>query len=145
MFWPDAELMVFPLPWPIRARTLVIALLVLDLALALFNPGDGVAHVAHLGGAAFGYLFFRFQAFAGPGRAPRARSVERPVMVQSISRELDRADTPVPRPPRPRDIDRDEVAIETDRLLDKISGQGLASLTPAERKFLDEVSKRKRH
>ena len=49
MFWPDAELMVFPLPWPIRARTLVIALLVLDLALGLFNPGDGVAHIAHLG------------------------------------------------------------------------------------------------
>jgi len=30
-------------------------------------------------------------------------------------------------------------------LLDKISGQGLASLTPAERKFLNEVSKKKRH
>jgi membrane associated rhomboid family serine protease len=145
MFWPDAELMVFPLPWPIRARTLVIGLLVLDLALALLNPGDGVAHVAHLGGAAFGYLFFRFQALTGPGRAPRARLVERPVMVQSISRELDRADTPVPRVPRPTDRDRDEVAIETDRLLDKISGQGIASLTPAERKFLDEVSRRKRH
>jgi len=145
MFWPDAELMVFPLPWPIRARTLVIGLLVLDLAFALLNPGDGVAHVAHLGGAAFGYLFFRFQALAGPGRAPRARVVERPVMVQSISRELDRADTPVPRVPRAAERDRDEVAIETDRLLDKISGQGIASLTPAERKFLDEVSKRKRH
>jgi len=145
MFWPDAELMVFPLPWPIRARTLVIGLLVLDLALALLNPGDGVAHVAHLGGAAFAYLFFRFQALAGPGRAPRARVVERPVMVQSISRELDRGDTPVPRAPRAPERDRDEVAIETDRLLDKISGQGIASLTPAERKFLDEVSKRKRH
>jgi membrane associated rhomboid family serine protease len=144
MFWPDAELMVFPLPWPIRARTLVIALLVLDLALALLNPGDGVAHVAHLGGAAFGYLFFRFQALAGPGRAPRAR-VERPVMVQSVSRELDRADTPIPRPPRAPEDERDPVTIETDRLLDKISGQGIASLTPAERKFLDEVSKRKRH
>jgi len=144
MFWPDAELMVFPLPWPIRARTLVIALLVLDLAFALLNPGDGVAHVAHLGGAAFGYLFFRFQALAGPSRAPRA-PVERPVMVQSVSRELDRADTPIPRPPRPADGERDAVAIETDRLLDKISGQGIASLTPAERKFLDEVSKRKRH
>ena len=144
MFWPDAELMVFPLPWPIRARTLVIALLVLDLAFALLNPGDGVAHVAHLGGAAFGYLFFRVQALAGPSRAPRAR-VERPVMVQSVSRELDRADTPIPRPPRPADGERDAVAIETDRLLDKISGQGIASLTPAERKFLDDVSKRKRH
>jgi membrane associated rhomboid family serine protease len=145
MFWPDAELMVFPLPWPIRARTLVIALLVLDLAMALFAPGDGVAHVAHLGGAVFGYLFFRFQAFTGPSRLPRARIVERAVMVQSGVRELERADTPVPRPRREAPRDRDDIAIETDRLLDKISDQGIASLTAAERKFLDEVSKRKRH
>jgi len=145
MFWPDAELMVFPLPWPIRAKTLVIAFLVLDLVMALFNPGDGVAHVAHLGGAAFGYLFFRFQRHAGPADVPRRRPVEGPVMVQSLSREADRADTPVPRPRRRAEPESDPVAIETDRLLDKISGQGIASLTPAERKFLDDVSKRKRH
>ena len=73
MFWPDAELMVFPLPWPIRARTLVIALLALDLVFALLAPGDGVAHIAHLGGAAFAFLFFRFQRLAGPTRSPRPR------------------------------------------------------------------------
>jgi len=145
MFWPDAELMVFPLPWPIRARTLVIALLVLDAGMALLNPGDGVAHIAHLGGAVFGYLFFRFHALGGPSRLPRPRIIEHAVMVQSGTRELDRADTPAPRPRRGPDAQRDDIAIETDRLLDKISGQGIASLTPAERKFLDEVSKRKRH
>ena len=145
MFWPDAELMVFPLPWPIRARTLVIALLVLDAGMALFNPGDGVAHFAHLGGAVFGYLFFRFQALGGPSRLARPRIIEHAVMVQSGTRELDRADTPAPRPRRGPDAERDDITIETDRLLDKISGQGIASLTPAERKFLDEASKRKRH
>ncbi len=145
MFWPDAELMVFPLPWPIRARTLVIALLAFDLAFALLAPGDGVAHIAHLGGAAFAFLFFRFQRLAGPTRLPRPRLAERAVMVQSGTREAERSDTPVPRRPRNAEPGRDAVAIETDRLLDKISGQGIASLTPAERKFLDEVSKRKRH
>jgi membrane associated rhomboid family serine protease len=145
MFWPDAELMVFPLPWPIRARTLVIALLVLDLVLGLLNPGDGIAHIAHLGGAAFGYLFFRFQGLVGPARMPRPRVVERTVMVQSGSHEAARSDTPVPRSRRRAQPERDEIAIETDRLLDKISGQGIASLTPAERTFLDEVSKKKRH
>jgi membrane associated rhomboid family serine protease len=145
MFWPDAELMVFPLPWPIRARTLVIALLVLDLALGLLNPGDGVAHIAHLGGAAFGFLFFRFQRMAGPPRLTRPRPAERAVMVQSGFREAERSDTPVPRPRQRAESEPDAITIETDRLLDKISGQGIASLTPAERKFLDEVSKRKRH
>jgi len=145
MFWPDAELMIFPLPWPIRARTLVIALLVFDLALGLLTPGDGVAHIAHLGGAAFGFLFFRFQRLAGPPRMTRPRVVERAVMAQSISREAERADTPAPSPRRRAEAEPDSVTIETDRLLDKISGHGIASLTPAERKFLDEVSKRKRH
>ena len=145
MFWPDSELMVFPLPWPIRARTLVIALLVLDLALGLLNPGDGVAHIAHLGGAAFGFLFFRFQRLAGPPRLPRPRVAERAVMVQSGSLKAEQVDTPVPRPRRQAQPEPDAIATETDRLLDKISGQGIASLTPAERRFLDEVSKRKRH
>ncbi len=145
VFWPDAELMVFPLPWPIRARTLVIALLALDLAFGLLNRGDGVAHIAHLGGAAFGYLFFRLQRLTGPAGAARARVVERPVMVQTGSRKAEQADTPVPWPPRRTDQGQDPVTVETDRLLDKISRQGMASLTPAERKFLDEVSKRKRH
>lgn len=145
MFWPDAELMVFPLPWPIRARTLILALLALDLVLGLLNRGDGVAHMAHLGGAVFGFLFFRLQRLAGPPRMPRARVVERTVMVQSGSIEAERSNTPVPRPRRRIEPERDEIAIETDRLLDKISGEGIASLTPAERKFLDEVSKKKRH
>ncbi len=145
MFWPDAELMVFPLPWPIRARTLVIALLVFDLALGLLSPGDGVAHIAHLGGAAFAYLFFRFQGLAGPSRLPPPLGVERTVMVQSGSHASERSDTPVPRPLRRIEPEQDEIAVETDRLLDKISGHGIASLTPAERKFLDEISKKKRH
>jgi membrane associated rhomboid family serine protease len=145
MFWPDAELLVFPLPWPIRARTLVITLLVLDLAMGLLNPGDGVAHVAHLGGAAFAFLFLRFQRLAGPARIPPARLVERAVMVQSGFREAEHADTPVPRHRRSVESEADPVTRETDRLLDKISGQGIASLTPEERKFLDDVSRRKRH
>jgi membrane associated rhomboid family serine protease len=144
MFWPDAELMVFPLPWPIRARTLIIALLAFNVVLGLFAPGDGIAHIAHLGGAAFGFLFFRFQHLGGPRRMPVPRRAERAVMVQSGSRTAERLNTPVPRPRRV-DPAPDDIAVETDRLLDKISGEGIASLTPAERKFLDEVSKKKRH
>jgi hypothetical protein len=35
------------------------------------------------------------------------------------------------------------VAAEVDRVLDKISAHGIGSLTAEERRFLDEVSKRK--
>jgi hypothetical protein len=37
----------------------------------------------------------------------------------------------------------DPVTAELDRVLDKISAKGIESLTAEERRFLDEVSKRK--
>ena len=68
MFWPDAELIVFPIPVPIKARTLVIGLVVLDVIGSRLWPNDGIAHLAHVGGALFGYLFFRVQSLSR--RAP---------------------------------------------------------------------------
>jgi membrane associated rhomboid family serine protease len=143
MFWPDAELIVFPIPVPIKARTLVIGLVVLDVVGSRLWPGDGIAHMAHVGGALFGYLFFRAQLLSRRSAAPPARTVERVVMVQSGSAEPERRTPVTPMRPR-RGIDSDPVAAEVDRVLDKISEKGISSLTPAERKFLDEVAKQKR-
>jgi len=99
MFWPDAELIVFPIPVPIKARTLVIGLVVLDAIGSRLWPNDGIAHLAHVGGALFGYLFFRAQLLSQRSAASPAR-VERVVMVQSGSAEPERR-TPVT-PMRPR-------------------------------------------
>jgi membrane associated rhomboid family serine protease len=143
MFWPDAELIVFPIPIPIRARTLVIGLVALDLIGSRLWPNDGIAHLAHVGGALFGYLFFRVQSLSRRVPSQPARTVERVVMVQSGSSEPEHR-TPVT-PLRPqRRIDSDPVAAEVDRVLDKISEKGISSLTAAERRFLDEVAKQKK-
>jgi membrane associated rhomboid family serine protease len=144
MFWPDAELIVFPIPVPIKARTLVIGLVVLDIVASRLWPGDGIAHIAHVGGALFGYFFFRVQSFSRRGPAQPARAVERVVMVQSGSAEPDRRTPVTPMRPRRR-VDTDPVAAEVDRVLDKISEKGISSLTAAERRFLDEVAKKKKH
>ena len=142
MYWPDARIMVFPIPAPIRARTLVIALVAIDVALAWLAPGDGIAHEAHVGGAIFGFLFFRLQQLSR-GPLPEERAVERVVMVQSGNYESParRRPSPVPRP-RPR-VEPDATAVELDRVLDKISAHGIASLTATERRFLDEMARRK--
>jgi membrane associated rhomboid family serine protease len=142
-FWPDAELIVFPIPFPIKARTLVIGLLVFDVVASRLWPNDGIAHLAHIGGALFGYLFFRVQSLSRRSPSQEARTVERVVMVQSGSSEPDRRTPITPMRPRRR-IDSDPVAAEVDRVLDKISEKGISSLTPAERRFLDEVAKQKR-
>lgn len=142
IYWPDAEMIVFPFPVPVRARTLVIALVAIDVALAWLTPGDGIAHEAHVGGAIFGFLWFRLQQLAR-GESPEERRVERVVMVQSGAHDSPdrRRQSPVPRPrQRP---DSDTTAAELDRVLDKISARGIASLTPSERRFLDEMSRKK--
>lgn len=142
--WPDAELVVFPLPLRITARTLVLLLALVDLIAALW-VNDGIAHVAHLGGMAAGYIFFRIQGLAALRRnerepkPPPRRPVMAPIPVRQGSPAADVR--PAMARPEPRqEISPDEI----DRVLDKISAFGLDSLTPDERRFLDEASKRKR-
>jgi len=143
MYWPDAELVVFPIPVLIRARTLVTILIGLDVFFSFLTPSDGIAHLAHVGGVAFGYLYFRLQGISRRSPHPPPRAVERVVMVQSGPAEPERR-TPVTPVRQRRRAEADPVAAEVDRVLDKISEKGIGSLTPAERRFLDEVSKQKK-
>ncbi len=143
MFWPDAEVIIFPIPLPITARTLVTVLIGLDIVLALVARNDGIAHLAHIGGVLFGFMYFRLRSLSNRRPAPPPRTVERVVMVQSGASEPDRH-TPITPIHSRRRLETDPVAAEVDRVLDKISQQGIASLTPAERRFLDEVSKQKK-
>jgi membrane associated rhomboid family serine protease len=143
MLWPDAELLVFPLPMPVKARTFILVMVGLEVVLSQVAPNDGVAHLAHVGGAGFGFLFFRLQALSRRSPHPPPRAVERVVMVQSGAAEPERRTPPTPLRPRRR-AEADPVAAEVDRVLDKISEQGMNSLTAAERRFLDEVARKKK-
>ena len=145
MYWPEAEILLFPIPIPIRARTLVMILIGLSafFGLVLWNSRrDDIAHLAHLGGVLAGYLFFRVQALSQRAPPPPQQELERVVMVQSASRETERqASSPARQVGRPA---RDPQAVELDRVLDKINEKGIGSLTPEERRFLDEVARRKK-
>lgn len=144
MFWPDAEILIFPIPIPIRARTLVIAIAGISVFFGLIfmnSPTGKVAHFAHLGGMLAGYIFFRIQAFSQRAPLPPQRQVERVVMVQSPTRDPERHTSEQPRPSSRQAAD--PLTIELDRVLDKINEKGIGSLTTEERRFLDEVAKRK--
>ena len=59
----DSEIMLFPIPFRIKARYFVIGLIFLALYGALsssHNLGQSTAYMAHLGGGLFGYLFLKF-------------------------------------------------------------------------------------
>lgn len=55
LLFPNSEMFVFPLPFPIKAKYLVIGYVVLELGMGLAG-GDNVAHFAHLGGMLFGLV-----------------------------------------------------------------------------------------
>ncbi len=147
MLWPDAEIMVFPFPFALRARTLVLAFVAITVVLAWLSAvrvvNDGVAYLAHLGGLLFGYLWFKLPALSRGSPVAQPRQVERVVMVQTASREHE-PHSAAPLRSAARPANDDPMTAEVDRVLDKISAKGIGSLTAEERRFLDEVSKRKR-
>jgi hypothetical protein len=145
--WPDAELDLFPLPLrSVTARSLVFLLGGINLLLALWLEG-GVAHLGYLGGLAAAYIFFRIQGIASRHTRTEPKAItRRPVMTPMPVRQGSPAVEMRPAMARPELAEpREEFSPEeVDRVLDKISASGLQSLTPDERRFLDEVSKQKR-
>lgn len=125
-FWPRDQILIWFLPMEARFAVLLMA------ALDIFGVGMNVAHFAHLGGAgaALVYLWLfdrrpqknRFEAkfrTPKPTRTDMARwSKIRREDLHAVNRE------------------------ELDRIMEKIEKQGVGSVTPQERVFLDTFSER---
>ena len=61
MLFPNEQMFIFPLPFPIKAKYFVIGYAVIELLLGIANrPGDSIAHFAHLGGMLFGFLLIMY-------------------------------------------------------------------------------------
>jgi membrane associated rhomboid family serine protease len=115
--WPTRVIyMIFP-PFPIPIVVLAVIRLLGDISGAM-TGGEGTAHFAHLGGALFGLLWWR----GGDVLGRLSLQVRRSKAVKKAQKE---------------DPDRREM----DRILGKIQAEGLASLTPQERGYLDRRSK----
>jgi membrane associated rhomboid family serine protease len=143
MYWPDSEMIIFPLPVPIKTRYIVIAIISLDFLGAMLDANSLVAHWAHLGGALVGFLYMRVQSYSRPVPIPRSITRERVLVSRPQPTEAVGEQPPKPRPRRR--AEKDPVTVEMDRVLDKISSQGMDSLTPAERQFLSDVSTKRKN
>ena len=149
MNWPNAPIYVFGI-FPVKAKWLVGFLFVTTLLSALdpAQAGGGTAHFAHLGGILAGLIYLKADwrpgaAFGGAPRANPARKTTRRRL--AIVPAEDRTE-PIRTAAPDQEWERDERRMldEVDRVLDKISATGMASLTDAERALLDEVSRRRR-
>lgn len=142
-FWPENPIYIWGI-FPIKAKWLVAFLVGISLFYSVGGAQSGVAHLAHLGGAAaaFGYLKSPWAPPAwGAVRRPR-----RPGRWRLLSSGRRKDSTPVEpvTPVKTRSEKREErrVLDDVDRILDKISVSGLSSLTEEERRRLDDASRR---
>jgi membrane associated rhomboid family serine protease len=140
MIWPDSPIYIWAI-FPVKAKWLVAFFFVVNLVSALSDSGGGVAYMAHVGGLITGLIYLK--SSWRPGRVARRHG--RPVRAHrmAIVPGAEREDTPRAEAPRRR---REEKSLydAVDAVLDKISAEGMASLTPDELKLLDEVSRRHR-
>jgi membrane associated rhomboid family serine protease len=170
MQWPDDEV-YFMFVLPMRARTLVVALFVFNLVMGIAATGVSLtsdvvgtnfAYLAHVGGVIAAYVYMRMAATSGidlgrqrvanlPDADEPPRAIPRNLPRRERGDEVDdivakskaivakRTATLTP-PPRRRETRAEEL----NRVLDKISEQGIESLTGEERRLLEEMSRRLR-
>jgi rhomboid family protein len=123
---------------PVEIRWLVVLYVIFDLhpvllALAGEPLDTGVAHAAHLGGLAFGFIYWksniRLERYFPGLRLPRVQQWFGPRRSIRVYR------------PSPDNITRDSDS-QVDDILRKIKEQGSDSLTEAERQILIDASRR---
>ena len=128
LMYPDRQVLIWFL-FPIKMKYLIWVLVAIDLIGVFGGSRDGTAHFAHLGGMATGFLFlkqdWRLGAF---GRKLRAKRARRKMTQQNAAHE------------RAQESARARQE-EIDRILEKISAQGMDSLTEQELKTLREASR----
>ena len=59
VYYPDARLFIFPIPFPIRARKAVMFFIVVSVVLMFVPALSFIGHSAHIGGLVAGYLLAR--------------------------------------------------------------------------------------
>lgn len=136
MFWPRERIYIWGV-LPVEAWLLAALLVLGSLWSGISGASSGVAHFAHLGGLAFGFVYLKVRDWRrGAPRREFQRKVETPVVGVSERSSLKRwKDIDVASLHR---INREEVEV----LLRKVDHGGIKSLSPEERAFLDRMSGR---
>ncbi len=138
---------------PMPAKYAAIVFVGIDLFMGVTRAGDGVAHFAHLGGAAIGFLTLwlirrrqrraaGLDPFGGPTSPPMRQQPSMPARIVDLS-VVDarvRESQPAPRANPVLNFGDDQALI--DSLLDKANREGYNSLTDDEKERLIQASRR---
>jgi len=137
MYWPKEKILLF-FVIPIDAWLLVAGAVAFELYTGVTGTQAGIAHFAHLGGLATGFLYLKWSDWRqGAGRRQFQRAMDpRPTTVVSDRRAMERWHSI--RVDDLHELNRDEVG----RLLAKVEREGAKSLSDTERQFLDRMAGR---
>ena len=130
--YPDAKLVLFPIPIPMKAWVMGVLLIIMNVGLAIVpsSYGGNIAWNVHLAGIAFAYLYFRGHWNLGHlfhTLAQKPKFISRPKLRVHAPEE---------------DSEPLDLNDEVDRILDKINQQGEKSLTKQERRLLEIASRK---
>ena len=147
MIFPNERLFIIPFPFPIKAKWLIVGYIAIELFSALSGPGDGVAHMAHLGGMLFGFLLIRYWQ-RHPDSSQRFGRSSGQEFFDNMKRKYEDRQRRQQRPDmhaeqsRRRETDEEynqrqrQNQEEIDAILDKIRKSGYDSLTKEEKQKL---------
>jgi len=125
-FWPHDKILIWGV-LPIEARWLVVITTVLAIWSGMGGSSGGTADFAHLGGYAGAFLYLRLIGWGAAAKKFRKQAVGAGRVAGAIGGAWQKVD-----PNTVNDLNRAEV----NRILDKISAQGIGSLTDQEQTFL---------
>ncbi len=143
MLFPDRPIFIYFL-LPIRARYFVLFYILMEVYAGVTGSPDGVAHFAHLGGAAVGFVYLMVDQERLPGKQLWSRTRHRFTTPEYAGRYSPYEKENI------IDAKYDDVHAEEnhvnqqqiDEILDKISQRGYQSLTEEEKRILFEASKK---
>lgn len=124
-FFPTQQFLMFFL-FPVQARYAVIIIGLVELL--SITSHDRIAHIAHLGGALFAWLYFRLE--------DRGASL--------LGRWKNRRDVRAQKAERKREEEMETAMVDIDPILKKISQHGIQSLSKDEKEKLEKASELKR-
>ncbi len=123
--WPNREI-IFMLIFPLRAKFFVMILMLM----IVFSQGGHIAHMAHLGGILGAFIFIKlYQGWQSNGSGTNW-SLSRYLQKRRFQRYQQEM------------YNRENAKKKVDELLEKISKEGMNSLSRSEKKFLNEASQK---
>ncbi len=118
LIWPNQELLFMGF-FPLKAKYMVVILM---LIIAFSGSGSNIAHMAHLGGAIGGAIYF-FYYNKLKSKIPASLSLSRYLQKRKMKKWQEEMNRKI------------HVREEVDQLLDKISKSGMNSLSRKEKNF----------